>query len=79
MDHYWRVVVISVVRSAAESLDGRASRRSRVRSVVGARWESGADAVRLPEAKAVGGVPAARIGAAPEGRRSSWSPPTAVS
>ncbi|MFI9823109.1 hypothetical protein ACIHFC_21910 [Streptomyces sp. NPDC052013] len=26
-----------------------------------ARWESGADAIRLPEAKATGGIPAARI------------------
>ncbi|MET7292169.1 hypothetical protein ABZS79_08495 [Streptomyces griseoloalbus] len=34
-----------------------------------ARWESGADAIRLPEAKAVNGVPAARIEAALKGTK----------
>ncbi|GGW33204.1 hypothetical protein [Streptomyces griseoloalbus] len=34
-----------------------------------ARWESGADAIRLPEAKAVNGVPAARIEEALKGTK----------
>ncbi|OSP42834.1 hypothetical protein B7767_13425, partial [Streptomyces sp. 13-12-16] len=34
-----------------------------------ARWEAGADAIRLPEAKAVGGVPADRIRAALKGTK----------
>ncbi|BFO14630.1 hypothetical protein SHKM778_10180 [Streptomyces sp. KM77-8] len=34
-----------------------------------ARWEAGADAIRLPEAKAVGGVPADRIRAALTGTK----------
>ncbi|WP_030861169.1 hypothetical protein [Streptomyces sp. NRRL S-37] len=49
--------------------DGLPTREKPFAGSPAARWEAGADAIRLPEAKAVGGVPADRIRAALKGTK----------
>ncbi|MGC0375411.1 hypothetical protein [Streptomyces sp. SAI-229] len=52
-----------------EAPDGLPTREKPFAGSPAARWEAGADAIRLPEAKAVGGVPADRIRAALKGTK----------